>query len=142
MGWKRSTLRAAANLTNGVSDDKTITGMRDATRLIIIAKATDANTLSTYALEHKSLDGNDSYMTENAATASGDAIVSQTLNVNTSGATGSVGRRAIYTWTNGCPWNTLKVRLTAGGITVAGLQVDALWHVPGSDSVGPTSFAD
>jgi hypothetical protein len=143
MAWKRSTLRAAASLTNGTNAEVTITGMRGIKAITVVAKATDANTLSAYRLEHKSLDGNDAFFTVADAAETGDAITSQTLNASTSGSSGSVGRRRRYVWgETGCPWNTLKVFVTAGGTTVAGLSIDVVYHTQGSEGGTPTEFAD
>lgn len=142
MGWNRIRIRATSTATALAVENLDFNGLRGATKMVICAKAGDANTLSAAVLQRKDAMGpttgvppfiaQDGYATINAglATETGDALIGNNFN-NTDSGTQTTGRARVYDFgREGCFWNTFRLRITIGATGITQFTIDAFVYHP------------
>lgn len=140
-------------MTNSTTENLDFTSVRGATKIVIAAKAGDANQLSAVLFQRKDAMGHvsgspltaqDGYATVSSGlvTEGGDTIAANTLN-NADSGTVAAGRFRSYDFGSaGCPWNTLRLRITAGASTITNLSIDAFVFHPDSPQGAGNFVAD
>lgn len=127
MGVNVIKLREPASLTNGVEFITPNVPCRGAQSVTYIVRATDGNQLASIAHE-RSNEAGDAWQTSLAGiiVESGDALTAQTLNNSTAGTIAGRCRQYAGVAGAGIPFRYVRLRVTAGGTTIAGLEIWAI----------------